>query len=82
MNNKAVQERLCTKPKDNPVEALQFAVSFEKGTKRQASYGECKLEIKSEPIRLCAISNPGKICFRFGAHTFTLQHIPKCKARK
>ena len=31
MKNTAVQERLFTEPKDNPEEALKFAVAFEQG---------------------------------------------------
>ena len=54
MNNKAVLERLCTEPKGTPEEALQLAVASEEGLKRQASYRDCELEIKSEPICVCA----------------------------
>ena len=30
---------LCTEPKDTPAEALQFAIVFEDGLKRQKTYG-------------------------------------------
>ena len=38
MNNKQVQEKLCTEPKE-PNQALEFAGSFEEGVKRQKAYG-------------------------------------------
>ena len=82
MHNNAVQERLCTEPKDSPDEALQFAFAFEKGIKRQAHYGKCKFEMKSKLIFVSAISNPENVCFRCGAHNFKPQDIPQCKAVK
>ena len=39
MANKQVQEKLCTEPKDNPNEALQFEIAFEDGLRRQKTYG-------------------------------------------
>ena len=77
-----MQERLCTEPKGTPEEMLQFAVAFEEGLKRQASNQDCKLEVKSEPISVSTITKTGKVCFRCGAHNFTMQHIPQCKAVK
>ena len=38
MTNKKVQEKLCTEPKE-PEQALEFAIAFEEGIKRQKSYG-------------------------------------------
>ena len=37
MNNKKVQEKLCTEPRE-PEQALEFAIAFEEGVKRQKSY--------------------------------------------
>ena len=37
MHNKTVQERLCTEPKENPQEALRFAIAFEEGVSQQKS---------------------------------------------
>ena len=82
MHNKVVRERLCTVAKNSPQEALQFDVAFEEGLKPQASYVECKLEIKSDPIPVCSISNPAQVCFRCGAYNFTPQQIPQCEAVK
>ena len=39
MSNKQVQEKRCTEPKDNPADALQFAIAFEDGLKRQRTMG-------------------------------------------
>ena len=82
LHTKALQERLSTEPKGTPVEMLQFAVAFEEGLKRQASNEDCKLEVKSEPISVSAITQTGKVCFRCRAHNFTSQHIPQCNAVK
>ena len=35
MSNKQVQERLCTEPKEDSAAALQFAIAFEEGLRRQ-----------------------------------------------
>ena len=81
MNNKQVQEKLCTEPKENPAEALQFAIAFEDGLKRQNSYGYISQEpkIKEEPI--CAVStSKQRECWRCEAGNFTLDDLSKCKA--
>ena len=39
MFNKTVQERLCTEQKDQPREALRFAVAFEEGISQQKNFG-------------------------------------------
>ena len=82
MANKQVQEKLCTEPKETPAEALQFAIAFEDGLKRQKSYGYINQEpkVKEEPI--CAISsnNNTRECWRCGAGNFTLDHLKRCKA--
>ena len=51
MTNKKVQEKLCTEPKE-PEQALEFAIAFEEGIKRQKSHGThtSKTSVKSEPI--------------------------------
>ena len=55
MKNKQVQEKSCTEPKEYPADALQFAIAFEDGLKRQKSYGYInqRPKIKEEPI--CAV---------------------------
>ena len=53
MNNKKVQEKLCTEPRE-PEQALEFAIAFEEGVKRQKSYilqtTETPKNVKSEPV--------------------------------
>ena len=54
MTNKKVQEKLCTDSKE-PEQALEFAIAFEEGIKRQKSYGtqstdSSKTTVKSEPV--------------------------------
>ena len=83
MSNKQVQEKLCTEPKDNPLDALQFAIAFEDGLKRQKTYGYIGQEtrVKEEPV--CAISGNrqnNRECWRCGAGNFTLEHTKICKA--
>ena len=66
MTIKQVQEKLCTEPKETP--ALQFAIAFEDGLKRQKLYGYINQEpkVKEEPI--CAFSsNNTRECWRCGA---------------
>ena len=82
MSNKLVQEKLCTEPKDTPAEALQFAIAFEDGLKRQKTYGYIGQEpkIKEEPV--CAVSGSGfntRECWRCGAGNFTMEHLKFCK---
>ena len=66
MNNKQVQEKLCTEPKETPAEALQLAIAFEDGLKRQRSYGNINQEPKAKDEPVCAISssNNSKECWR------------------
>ena len=68
MTNKKVQEKLCTEPKE-PEQALEFAIAFEEGIKRQKSYGITaetpKTAVKSEPVFAVERANQ-KECFRCG----------------
>ena len=38
MNNKTVEERLCTDRKNQPKEALRFAIAFEEGIAQQQNF--------------------------------------------
>ena len=83
MSNKQVQEKRCTEAKDNPVDALQFAIAFEDGLKRQRTYGYINQEpkIKEEPV--CSVSGEKqnkRECWRCGAANFTLDHLNRCEA--
>ena len=83
MNNKKVQEKLCTEPKE-PDQALEFAIAFEEGVKRQKAYGTqapepTKSVVKSEPVYAVDKTNPRE-CYRCGAANFTLEHVNFCMA--
>ena len=83
MNNKKVQEKLCTEPKE-PDQALKFALAFEEGIQQQKAYGaqapeSTKTAIKSEPGFSVDKTNPGE-CYRCGAANFTMDHVNFCMA--
>ena len=77
LSNELLQEKLGTEPKDTPAEALQFAIAFEDGLKRQKTYGYIGQEakIKEEPV--CVVSGSSfntRECWRCGAGNFTMEH--------
>ena len=78
MRTLRVQEKLCTEPKATPKEALEFAIAFEEGSLRQKSYGESKIEIKTEPV--CNV-NKRKNCPCCGMENFTMDHLKVCRAK-
>ena len=83
MNNKKVQERLCVEPFANPQDALQYAISYEEGMKRQKSMGTSVVDqykVKSEPVFSVDKHNRRK-CYRCGADNFNLVHLKKCPAK-
>ena len=84
MANKQVQEKFCTEPKDNPAEALQFAIAFEDGLRRQKTYRYISQEQKIKEEPLCAVSGRkqnDQECWRCGAGNFTLNRIKFCKVQ-
>ena len=44
MNNKMVQQTLCTEPKDDPQEALRFAVAYEEGISQHQTFEKMENE--------------------------------------
>ena len=83
MSNQQVQEKLCTEPKENPLDALQFAIAFEDGLKRQKTYGYISQEAKVKEEPVCVISGNrqnNRECWRCGAGNFTPDHVKFCKA--
>ena len=71
MNNKEVQQKLCTEPKSNVNDNIQFAIAYEEGTIRQQSFETLeKPKIKAEPSEINNINQsakrwgPQKKCFR------------------
>ena len=76
MSNEKVQEKLCTEPKEHD-QALDFAIAFKEGVKRQKAYGTQlaeppKTTIKSEPVNAVEKSNPRE-CYRCGEVIFTMK---------
>ena len=82
MSNKQVQERLCTEPRENPRDALQFAIAFEEGIRRQKTIGQpcTSVKVKEEPVFMVAGHKDKKECWRCGAGNFTAAHLKVCRA--
>ena len=84
MNNKKVEEILCIELFTNTVDALQYAILYEEGMKRQKSMSTCVVDqpkmVKSEPVLAVDKHNLRK-CFRCGADNFYLEHLKKCSAK-
>ena len=78
MNNKKIQQKLCTEPKNDPEEAFRFAVAYEEGISQHQTFENGKPEIKSEPIY--AVTEKRNPCTRCGPE-FSQNHISVCKAR-
>ena len=82
MANKQVQEKLCTEPKDNPADALQFTIAFDDGLERQRTYGYINQEpkIKEEPVYSVSEGKQNnRECGRCSTANFTLQKGPPGK---
>ena len=78
-----VQEILSTEPK-KPDQALEFAIAFEKGVKRQRAYGaqapeSTKSTIKCDLALAVEKANLRK-CYRCGIANFTMEHVDFCMA--
>ena len=78
MRNTVVQERLFTEPKDNPEEALKFAVAFEQGAQQKKTICIKPTNIKEEPVFAVEKSNE---CYKSGEKPFFMGHQKVCKAR-
>ena len=61
LNNRTVQQRLCTKPKELPVESIRYAVAFEEGISEQRSFGD-GAEVKTEPVCVLNESPKTHVC--------------------
>ena len=86
MNNKDVQQKLCTEPKSTIADTIQVAISYEEGALRQQSFEKLdKPNIKPEPNEIKTITTgtkrwgPTKKCFRCEA-PFSPQQLKECKA--
>ena len=49
-NNKMVQQKLCSEPKEDPQEALRFAVAYEEGISQLRTFESERRDKKSEPV--------------------------------
>ena len=63
MKNTAMQERLFTEPKDNPEDALKFAVAFEQGAYQKKTICVKTTNIKEEPVFAVEKNNE---CYKCG----------------
>ena len=50
MNNKMVQQKLCTEPKEEQQEAFRFAVAYEERISQHKTFETGAKEIKAEPV--------------------------------
>ena len=78
MNNKNVQQKLCTEPKDDPQEAFRFAVAYEEGISQHKAYENATKEIKSEPVY--TVTEKKNPCKRCGLE-LSQNHLTVCKAK-
>ena len=81
MKNTAVQERLFTEPKDNPEEALKFAVAFEQGAQQKKTIclkPTTTTTIKEEPVFAVEKTNE---CYKCGEKAFVAGHQKICRAK-
>ena len=78
MHNQTVQERFCTDTKNQPQEALRFAIAFEEGIAQQQNFTGGST-IKKETVY--AIDGHGRNpCKRCGLQ-FNQNHLSVCKAK-
>ena len=77
INNKMVQQKLCTEPKDDPQEAFRFAVAYEEGITQHKTF-ETGTTIKNEPVY--AVTERKNPCPRCGLE-FSQNHLVTCKAK-
>ena len=73
MHNKTVQERLCTEHKDQPQEALRFAIASEEGISQQKKFLATN-EGKTEPLLAVEGRTTTNPCTRCGME-FSQNHL-------
>ena len=79
MQNKTVQERLCTEPKEQPQEALLFAIAFEEGISQQKNFvGDA--EIKMESVLAVERQSTRNPCTRCGLE-FSQNYLASCRTK-
>ena len=73
-----IQERLSTEPRDDPEEALKFAIAFEQGVRqKKAICTRGQVTIKEEPVM--AVESD-KDCYKCDDN-FVIGHQRNCKAK-
>ena len=83
MSNKQVQEKLRTEPKDSPLDAFQFAITFVDGLKRQKTYCNISQEtrVKEEPVfAISGNRQNNREYWRCGTNNLTLNLVKIYKA--
>ena len=80
MNNKTVQQKLCTETKNDPNESFRFAIANEEGINQHRAFegGRTARKIKNEPV--CAVNERNNPCSRCGLEFFQ-SHLAVCKAK-
>ena len=80
MNNKTVQQKLCTEPKNDRNGAFRFAIANEEGINQHRAFegGRAATKIKNEPV--CAVNERKSPCSRCGLD-FSQSHLAVCKAK-
>ena len=78
MRNTVVQERLFTEPRDNPDEALKYAIAFEQGVQQKRTICTKQPTVKEEPV---AVVEKNAECYKCGETPFSVAHQKVCKAK-
>ena len=77
MKNTLVQERLITVPKDNPQEALNFAIAFEQGAQQRKT-----IRVKTTNLKKTVFAvEKNKECYKCGEKPFTMGRQKTCETR-
>ena len=78
MNNKMVQQKLCTEPKEEPHEAFRFAVAYVQGISQHKTFETGARETKAETVS--AVAERKTPCTRYGLK-FSQNHLSMYKAK-
>ena len=79
MQNVTVQERLFTEPRDDPEDALKFAIAFEQGVHQKQAICVKPTNIKQEPVAAIEKNNE---CYKCGESPFSPAHQKTRKCAK
>ena len=78
VNNKMVQQKLCTEHQENPQDAFRYAVAYEEGISQHQTVASGRREIKNEPVY--AVTERKNPCTRCRLE-FTQNQLATCKAK-